>query len=280
MSSPSCDEVADELQVIESIFCQSGEFVLHDFNALTGSSRYTIAVSDVPGNSLSPLVGSTLAITFTTTQCYPQSLPVISLTSDLLTRKATDSMKSDLVEYANEHLRGEPMTLEIVEWVRLHFKEYANEDQTLNQPHVVSDRQGGLKVSLLRLDHMRAKARYVKTITSWCAELGIVGRIFFVEKLILILLEGHQDNVKDFILRLKTQKVDVDSNGKGCKEKMMSVLSERHADEEKSSFSSFEVAELESIQSLKKTFDAVNLRELFEEHIQPLCRHPMQGSIR
>nr|XP_054761213.1 RWD domain-containing protein 3-like [Lytechinus pictus] len=213
----------------------------------TRSAQYTITISDSSNNEQSPNLGSAIAITFSQGPCYPKSLPAISLTSDLLTRKASDKMKTSLIEYANEHLCGEPMAMEIVEWIRLHFKEYANYE---NQQEMIPESQGTCVTSLLRLDHMRAKGRYIKTLTSWCEELGIMGRIIFVERLILILLEGHQARVKEFILRLKTQKVDVDSSGKACKEKMMSVLSEKPTD--KNRFSSFEVSEMGSVQELRK----------------------------
>nr|XP_054762199.1 RWD domain-containing protein 3-like [Lytechinus pictus] len=274
-SDLSCNSVTDELQVLESVFCQSGEFTLHDLNAEAGSARYTITVSDSSNNEQSPNLGSTIAITFAPGPCYPKYLPDISLTSDLLTRKAADKMKTSLIEYASEHLCGEPMAMEIVEWIRLHFKEYANYE---NQQEMIPESQGTCVTSLLRLDHMRAKGRYIKTLTSWCEELGIMGRIIFVERLILILLEGHQARVKEFILRLKTQKVDVDSSGKACKEKMMSVLSEKPTD--KNRFSSFEVSEMGSVQELRKYFDSLNLSQLYDEHLQPLCRHPLQGAIR
>ncbi|MBN3296659.1 RWDD3 protein, partial [Amia calva] len=79
--------------------------------------------------------------------------------------------------------------------------------------------------ALLLIDHMRARNKYQKTIEKWTLELGLTGRLF-MGKLILILLQGAKETIKEYLLLQKTVKVDVDSTGKKCKERMMRVLCE------------------------------------------------------
>lgn len=45
--------------------------------------------------------------------------------------------------------------------------------------------------------------------------------------LILVLLQGEAPHVSDFMLRQRTELVDVDSRGRKCKERMMSVMLEQ-----------------------------------------------------
>ncbi|XP_041697299.2 RWD domain-containing protein 3-like [Coregonus clupeaformis] len=77
-------------------------------------------------------------------------------------------------------------------------------------------------LALLLVDHMRSKTKYIKTIKKWSLELGLTRRLFF-GKLILVLLQEARRNIKVYIHIQRTVKVDVDSSGKRCKEKMMRV---------------------------------------------------------
>lgn len=79
-------------------------------------------------------------------------------------------------------------------------------------------------ILLLKLDHMRNKSRYIRTIARWVDELKLSGRIFFAGYLIFLLLTGAAESVKEYLRRHKTCNVDVDSSGKPCKEKMMNIL--------------------------------------------------------
>ena len=42
-------------------------------------------------------------------------------------------MKKCMLEYANENLLGEPMAMQLMEWVQEHAHEYANEKKTSGQ---------------------------------------------------------------------------------------------------------------------------------------------------
>jgi len=79
------------------------------------------------------------------------------------------------------------------------------------------------KMILLMLDHMRDRQRYVRTIRKWAKNLDLTGRILFYRH-ILIILEGNDSNLKQYIQLQRTHKVDVNSKGEKCKERLMEVL--------------------------------------------------------
>jgi hypothetical protein len=43
---------------------------------------------------------------------------------------------------------------------------------------------------------MRARGKYVRTVQKWAADLGLTGRLMFLGRTILILLQGERDNIK------------------------------------------------------------------------------------
>ena len=80
------------------------------------------------------------------------------------------------------------------------------------------------EVMLLRLHHMHDRSGYSKTIRRWALALGLTGRLLFCgtssSPLILILLEGPAEGLRQYLVRQRTQNVDVDSKGRwgagGC----------------------------------------------------------------
>jgi len=110
-------------------------------------------------------------------------------------------------------------------------------------------RTDNCQLALLRLDHMHARAAYSRTLRRWAGELGLGGRLLFCSggssssnnsedaarsggskrsgggsssgsggsppgAIIVILLEGPGSTVKEFLVRLRTRNVDVDSKGR------------------------------------------------------------------
>jgi len=70
---------------------------------------------------------------------------------------------------------------------------------------------------------MNDRARYSRTICSWAAELGLSGRLLFLEALILLLIEGPASATREYLLRARTRPVDVDFKGHPCREHMLRV---------------------------------------------------------
>jgi hypothetical protein len=89
----------------------------------------------------------------------------------------------------------------------------AQQQQTRQQP---PEKQP--EVMLLRLHHMHDRSGHCKTIRRWALALGLAGRLLFCggssSPLILILLEGPAEGLRQYLVRQRTQLVDVDSRGR------------------------------------------------------------------
>jgi len=72
---------------------------------------------------------------------------------------------------------------------------------------------------LVHIDHMRAKGSYVELVAGWATSLGLCGRLIFVDRLILLYLRGRDSAVREYLRLHRTTPVDVDSDGRRCKEK-------------------------------------------------------------
>lgn len=107
---------------------------------------------------------------------YPSCLPAISVTSEHLTRAQCAAVKEKLLEQA-ENLVSEPMVHELVLWIQQNLRHILNQPEmgsgsgkcTFAANTAVDD---GLWMTLLHLDHMRAKTKYVKTVEKWASERG------------------------------------------------------------------------------------------------------------
>ncbi|CAB1317657.1 unnamed protein product, partial [Coregonus sp. 'balchen'] len=197
---------------------------------------------------------------------YPHCVPEICVSSEQLSRKQCQHIKQSLLEKASA-LEPEPMVHELLLWLQQNFTELTSNEQS----QVKEVQEGGEEetwIALFLIDHMRSKTKYIKTIEKWSSELGLTGRLF-LGKLILVLLQGARRSIKEYIHLQRTVKVDVDSSGKRCKEKMMRVLCETQVSDPKR-ISSFEVKEFLSLEELKREFEQVGLLELYQEFVPTL----------
>lgn len=130
---------------------------------------------------------------------YPSALPDISVNSDQLTRAQCTDVKDKLLEQAKKHL-SEPMVHDLILWIQQHLKDVIRQSATVcNEKPILSkgtSTEDGIWMLLLHLDHMRAKAKYVKTVEKWTSDLRLTGRLMFMGKIILILLQGDRSNIK------------------------------------------------------------------------------------
>ncbi|KAJ1441181.1 hypothetical protein B484DRAFT_442834 [Ochromonadaceae sp. CCMP2298] len=78
---------------------------------------------------------------------------------------------------------------------------------------------------------MRDRKMYTKILNQWARQLGLHGAVFSpsgakvsvnVYKDVLVVLEGGAQELQEFGRRLRTQNVDVNAQGKPCKERMSS----------------------------------------------------------
>ncbi|XP_033007465.1 RWD domain-containing protein 3 isoform X2 [Lacerta agilis] len=260
------DLALEELSAIAAIYCGENECEVLEVSETEGIS-FRIQTS-----AKGPLGADILLkLLFHLPIGYPSSLPNISVSSEQLTRTQCAAVKGRLLEEAKRHF-SQPMVHELILWIQQNLKHTVKQAETSvcsGESTLSTDgpEEDGVWIALLRLDHMRAKGKYVKTVEKWCADLKLTGRLMFMGKMILILLQGDRGSIKEYLLLQKTSKVDVDSSGKKCKEKMISVLSETKAQAAHIRFQAFEVKEYSTLGELQNEFKAAGLAELFSEFV-------------
>ena len=131
---------------------------------------------------------------------YPSCAPGISVSSNRLTRAQCAAVRGELLERA-QSLLAEPMVHQLVLWVQQHLRHILAQPGLGGGPGPCSSAASetgdeALWMALLRLDHMRARSRYVKTVQQWASDLGLTGRLMFLGKAILLLLQGRRDDIK------------------------------------------------------------------------------------
>ncbi|XP_066209264.1 RWD domain-containing protein 3 isoform X1 [Saccopteryx leptura] len=262
----------EELSALAAIFCGPGEWEVLScsetdgavFRILTEARGLTEA--DVP-----------LELVFHLPVGYPSCLPGISVRSERLTRAQRAAVREALLEQARS-LLSEPMVHQLVLWAQQNLRHILAQPGSGGGPgEGPSEAPSGSGdegpwLALLHLDHMRAKTRYVRAVRQWASALGLTGRLLFAGKVILILLQGLRDSIKEYLVLQKTSKVDVDSSGQKCKERMVSVLFERKVQPGDTRFPAFEVKEFSSLDALQKEFETAGLERLFHEFVPGLVK--------
>jgi len=140
-------------------------------------------------------------------------------------------------------------------------------------PVLVSDISQSVPVvhnALLHLDHMRSVQSYTKLIKKWVVELGLGGRLLFAHKFILILLQGHSLDIKEYVIRNRTTNVDVDSRGRSCKERMLTVLCDV-PNKQATKLCNFEVHKGPLSQNdLEKLFISFGLEDMYTKFVKTI----------
>ncbi|KAJ3595310.1 hypothetical protein NHX12_004614 [Muraenolepis orangiensis] len=205
MSEAALEEVA----VLSAIYCGEGEcrLVSADDGVVV---RIQMAVGDVRKVELSVL--------FVLPPRYPLCLPDVSVSSPLLSRGRCRDIRRKLLEQAAA-LQGEPMVHQLVVWLQSGEVTEKGEGEACQ----AEDAEGEEWASVLLLDHMRSRGRYVKLLARWTEQLQL-STTLLSGPWILILLRGARRDIKEFCHLLKTVKVDVDASGRKCKERRMKVV--------------------------------------------------------
>ncbi|XP_023417081.1 RWD domain-containing protein 3 isoform X2 [Cavia porcellus] len=265
------EPVQEELSALAAIFCGPREWEVLSRSEKDGTVFRIHTKAEGLMN-----VDVPLELVFHLPVNYPLCLPGISVNSEHLTRGQCMTVKEKLLKEA-EKLLLEPMIHELVLWIQQNLRHVLNQPETgsgcekctFSISTAVDD---GLWLTLLHLDHMRARTKYIRTVEKWTSDLRLTGRLMFLGKIILILLQGDRDSIKEYLILQKTSKVDVDSNGKKCKEKMISVLFETKVQTEHKRFLAFEVKEYSTLDELQKEFETAGLKKLFSEFVLGLVK--------
>uniref|UniRef100_A0A3Q3JFV8 RWD domain-containing protein 3 n=1 Tax=Monopterus albus TaxID=43700 RepID=A0A3Q3JFV8_MONAL len=234
----------EEVSVLPSIYCGQGEFRLIQQSAEDG---LLVQINSTVGGE----TGLDVSLLFNLHPHYPCCPPNISVSSTRLSRTQCHSIRQKLLDQAAA-LPSEPMVYKLPAWVKIHQRE--EEEWT----------------AVLLLDHIRSRNRYVGRLEQWTQQLQLAGRLL-LGRSILIILQGARADIKEFCHRLKSVKVDVDSSGKKCKERMMKVLIESpsafccgH------SLQGFVVKNYQSLAELTAAFQDLHMTELYQKILPSL----------
>ncbi|XP_037671688.1 RWD domain-containing protein 3 isoform X2 [Choloepus didactylus] len=187
--------VLEELSALAAIFCGQDEWEVLSRSETDG----TVFRIHTKANGLTD-ADIPLELVFHLPVTYPLCLPAISITSEHLTRAQCVTVKEKLLEQA-KNLLSEPMVHELILWIQQNLRHILNQPETASGNEkctfptstIVED---GLWITLLHLDHMRAKTKYIKTVEKWASDLRLTGRLMFMGKIILILLQGDRNNIQ------------------------------------------------------------------------------------
>ena len=96
-----------------------------------------------------------------------------------------------------KHNTGRPVVIEMISLLQEKLSEIETEN---NVETIKKQPTPDISTLLLRIDHMRSRTHYVKTIKRWTEQLDLKGRLLFCQKLILLLLQGNSTALKVCIL--------------------------------------------------------------------------------
>ena len=84
----------------------------------------------------------------------------------------------------------------------------------------------------------------------------------------LIFIWGSNEDAKNFLKNLKTHSVDVDSNGKPCKERLVNVVFTLNCENDKISISEgLKFEEIDSTDTLKILLNKYNLCQVYDKYV-------------
>ncbi|XP_054472732.1 RWD domain-containing protein 3 [Anoplopoma fimbria] len=247
----------EEVSVLSSIYCGEGEFQLIQQSAQDG---LMVQINSTVGGER----GLDVKLLFHLHPRYPSCPPAISVSSTCLSRTQCHNIRQKLLDQAAA-LPPEPMVHQLVEWCQ-QCVEVTENSRSGGDEEEVRDREKEEEwTAVLSLDHIRSRNRYTSLLERWTQQLQLSGRLL-LGRSILVILQGARPNIKEFCRLLRTVKVDVDSSGKKCKERMMKVLTESPTSSSGGhSLRGFVVKNYESLPELTAAFQEINMTELYQQ---------------
>ncbi|XP_072321019.1 RWD domain-containing protein 3 [Eucyclogobius newberryi] len=175
-------EVAlEEISVLSSIYCGEGEFELLQQSAAGVTLQITSSV----------LGRQDVTLLFNLSLSYPKSPPDISVSSSVLSRTQCQDIRHKLLQQAAA-LPPEAMVHQLVE--SFHNLD-VSEANSGSESEVRPDQDQEQWVSVLSLDHIRSRNRYVSLLERWSKQLQLNGRLLLGRN-ILVLLQGNRASIK------------------------------------------------------------------------------------
>lgn len=247
----------EEIQMLESYFCQSGEFTKEvEYNS-ANACLYSLCIK-YPINYWNETINVFLSLSITGEDVRSSSLFTnknFSLTSnfaddstsstnsashnDFKIRKFLSRFKKYLLDYIETESANEELSLfTICIWIQENLQSFLDQNYDIQPSELLSfspkegpkhkeeDSEHDIFYGVvIKLDHIRSKKRYFKFLQGTSRNLSLdielieVGRLLFLK-----VVSQNEDDAKEFIKTLRTTLVDIDSTGKPCKERMAEVL--------------------------------------------------------
>ena len=212
----------------------------------------------------------TITLTLQLNESYPDTYP------DKLSIRFQPSISRESVIQAEAHVKssldsclGDSYLMNAVvalqEYVtdNVESKENANvadENDTINGEDLKPPHQNWIVV--LKLDHMRNRQKYLKHLKKWSCELRVRVNVFILRSVkYVIVLNGDKADVDQFIVNWKTQCVDVDSKGKPCKEKLMTICKSEWSGHSLDGLADFTLLESDDIADFERRFETLRVED-------------------
>eukprot|EP01084_Bolivina_argentea_P040997 75656_1 len=204
------NEIEEEIDTIDAIF---GD----DFNRLNNGFNVKLSYSNVE-----------VIVSFELKD-YPQTKPKVCMKyndkQNLMKSVHKQSLQECIVQQIKDSsLESEGYLFEFVEIVTETINVFFESCDLLIYESKLDENNTDIGTYILQYDHMRNEIKYISILKKWCNELELVGRLIFYENIICHIIQGTTDSLAIFMKRSKTQKVDIDSKGRKCKEKMLKTL--------------------------------------------------------
>ncbi|XP_029929401.1 RWD domain-containing protein 3 isoform X4 [Myripristis murdjan] len=189
------------------------------------------------------------------------------LQQSALSRGRCHHIRQKLLDQAAA-LPQEPMVHQLVEWLQ-QSGELTEAGRVCEEQVMEGGEEHEQWTTVLLLDHIRSRNRYVRLLERWSLQLQLTVTLL-LGRPILVLLQGARPSIKEFCHLLRTVKVDVDSSGRKCKERMMKVLSETPSSSSKHGPPGLQVKEYESVSELTAAFQELSMTELYQQILPSL----------
>ncbi|XP_075966285.1 RWD domain-containing protein 3 isoform X1 [Anarhichas minor] len=257
----------EEVSVLSSIYCGEGEFQLIQQSAQDG---LLVQINSTVGGER----GLDVRLLFHLHPRYPSCPPAVSVSSTGLSRTQCHNIRQKLLDQAAA-LPPEPMVHQLVEWLQQCVEVTENcrggEEEEEGREREKEKEKEEEWTAVLSLDHIRSRSRYTGLLERWTQQLQLSGRLL-LGRSILVILQGARPSIKEFCRLLRTVKVDVDSSGKKCKERMMKILTESPTSSPGGhGLQGFVVTNYESLPELTAAFQEINMTDVYQQ-IRPSLR--------
>ncbi|KAI9565794.1 hypothetical protein GHT06_009589 [Daphnia sinensis] len=205
------DDIADEVQALSAILCADQEFQVQSIN-----EKEVVLV--IHPHQIKNNLTLTVVLDI---KSYPASSPQLSVQSHRLSRAELHILDTLIKEEAYK-LRGQVTVLSLVEWLVRYCKLY--EEKTIPAAESLTGDAEYEYTVIAHLHHIRSRTIYVKTLSQWFRELNLHGVLIYYRRWIFLMVSGNKNNLQLYLKRHRTQNVDIDSVGRPCRERLLTVL--------------------------------------------------------